>query len=83
VHPTNRRRFADNDIAVSIIDTPTFNAYSSCTFYTPGEKALVQSLGEDKRQQIIIGPPQPVTGVKCEGYCLGLYCKSGSSYSLS
>ncbi|KAK0649855.1 hypothetical protein B0T16DRAFT_410792 [Cercophora newfieldiana] len=67
VYPTN------NNIAVNIIDAPDYNAIPQCTFYTPGEKALVGGITSDGVNQVIIGPPQPVTGVSCLGICIPVY----------
>ncbi|KAK1760055.1 hypothetical protein QBC47DRAFT_366306 [Echria macrotheca] len=67
VYPTN------NGISVNIIDAPDYNALSQCTFYTPGEKALVGGIDSKGVGQIIIGPPQPVTGVSCQGVCIPTY----------
>ena len=64
----------DNNIAVNIIDAPDYNAISQCTFYTPGEKALVGGIDtKTGAGQVIIGPPQPVTGVSCVGMCVPTY----------
>ncbi|KAL5344661.1 hypothetical protein ACLOAV_010353 [Pseudogymnoascus australis] len=60
VYPTN------NDLAVSIIDAPDYRALEYCTFHTAGEQTLVGVLSEGV-QQVIIGPPQPVSGVSCYG----------------
>lgn len=65
--------FTDNDISVNIIDAPDYNAISQCTFYTGGEKALVSGITPQGVQQVIIGPPQPVTGVSCFGFCVPTY----------
>ncbi|KAK1542353.1 hypothetical protein CPAR01_05740 [Colletotrichum paranaense] len=74
VYPTN------NDISVNIIDAPDYNALSQCTFYTNGEKALVGGITPQGLQQVIIGPPQPVTGVSCLGICVPTY---GMCYDLN
>jgi len=63
----------DNNIAVNIIDAPDYNAISQCTFYTPGEKALVGGIDGTGVGQVIIGPPQPVTAVSCQGICIPTY----------
>lgn len=65
----------DNDISVNIIDTPDYNAFSQCTFYTDGEKTLVQSIGDNGEQQIVVGPPQPIRSVSCQGMCVPTYGK--------
>lgn len=63
----------DNNIAVNIIDAPDYNAISQCTFYTNGQKALVSGITPDGLQQVIVGPPQPITAVSCEGMCVPTY----------
>ncbi|OBT43132.1 hypothetical protein VE00_07701 [Pseudogymnoascus sp. WSF 3629] len=67
IHPTN------HDFAVSIIDAPDYLALSDCTFHTGGEQTLVGGLSATGVQQVIIGPPQPITGVSCYGTCVGTY----------
>ncbi|KXH62827.1 hypothetical protein CNYM01_03688 [Colletotrichum nymphaeae SA-01] len=74
IYPTN------NDISVNIIDAPDYNALGQCTFYTNGEKALVGGITSQGLQQVIIGPPQPVTGVSCLGICVPIY---GMCYDLN
>ncbi|KAL0938473.1 uncharacterized protein CTRU02_205083 [Colletotrichum truncatum] len=67
IYPTN------NDLSINIIDAPDYNAIYQCTFHTNGEKALVSGITPQGIQQVIIGPPQPVTGVSCFGFCVGTY----------
>ncbi|KAK2027154.1 hypothetical protein LX32DRAFT_641151 [Colletotrichum zoysiae] len=67
VHATN------NGISVNIIDAPDYNAISQCTFYTNGEKALASGITSQGLQQVIVGPPQPITGVSCFGICVATY----------
>ncbi|KAK1998047.1 hypothetical protein LX36DRAFT_700559 [Colletotrichum falcatum] len=67
VHATN------SDISVNIIDAPDYNAISQCTFYTDSEKALVNGITPQGLQQVIVGPPQPITGVSCFGICVPTY----------
>ncbi|KAK9785821.1 hypothetical protein AB5N19_05712 [Seiridium cardinale] len=55
--PTN------NSISVSIIDAPDYNAISQCTFHTTDEKALVSGITDKGLQQVIVGPPQPITAI--------------------
>jgi hypothetical protein len=64
---------SDNGISVSIIDAPDYLALSDCTFHTDGEQTLVGGLSAEGVQQVIIGPPQPITGVSCFGTCIGTY----------
>ncbi|KAM5347170.1 hypothetical protein ACJ41O_010175 [Fusarium nematophilum] len=68
-----RRRNTNNGINVNIIDAPDYNAFSQCTFYTDGEKTLVQSIGDDGSQHVVVGPPQPIIAVSCEGMCVPTY----------
>jgi len=68
-HPTPK----DNGIAVSIIDANDYNALSQCTFYTAGKVTLVGSITPTGGQQILVGPPQPITAVKCLGMCVATY----------
>jgi len=63
----------DNDIAISIIDAPDFNADVQCTFYSAGEKAIALSVNGQGLQQLLIGPPQPITAVSCTGTCVATY----------
>lgn len=63
----------EHDFAISIIDAPDYRALSDCTFHTAGEQTLVGGLSDEGMQQVIIGPPQPITGVSCFGTCVGTY----------
>ncbi|KAI0595165.1 hypothetical protein F4775DRAFT_595519 [Biscogniauxia sp. FL1348] len=67
VVPTN------NGISVNIIDAPDYNAIVQCTFNTAGEKTLVSGISPDGIQQIIVGPPQPIISVSCQGSCVPTY----------
>ncbi|KAK0712630.1 hypothetical protein B0T26DRAFT_741665 [Lasiosphaeria miniovina] len=67
LYPTN------NNIAVNIIDAPDYNAFYQCTFYTPGDKTLASSISPTGVGEIFVGPPQPVTGVRCLGFCVATY----------
>lgn len=58
-------RFIGNDLSISIIDTPIYDAISLCTFNTPGPKALVGSVTPEGLKQITVGPPQPILSVSC------------------
>ncbi|KAF7560040.1 hypothetical protein G7046_g4105 [Stylonectria norvegica] len=74
--PANGETFATNsDISVNIVDAPDYNAFQQCTFYTAGDKTLVQSIGENGLQQVVVGPPQPITGVSCIGMCVPTYVR--------
>ncbi|KAI8245338.1 hypothetical protein K4K55_002338 [Colletotrichum sp. SAR 10_96] len=67
-YPTN------NNIAIDKIDANDYFAYSNCQFNTAGEKTLVQSINNQNGDQaIIVGPPQPIISVSCQGFCLGIY----------
>lgn len=63
----------DNDIAVSVIDAPDYFAQSHCTFETDGKVALQGAVAPDGTQQVLVGPPQPIRAVSCEGVCLPTY----------
>ncbi|RYO75388.1 hypothetical protein DL766_005616 [Monosporascus sp. MC13-8B] len=67
VMPTN------NNIAVSIIDTPDYNALALCDFNTAGVATLQPYVTPDGLQQIIVGPPQPIISVSCKGKCVPTY----------
>ncbi|KAL2016604.1 hypothetical protein VTK56DRAFT_3261 [Thermocarpiscus australiensis] len=69
VYPTN------NDIAVSIIDAPDYNADTQCKFHTQGdgEVTFASSISPEGVNQILVGPPQPITGVSCQGMCVPTY----------
>ncbi|KAK3385958.1 hypothetical protein B0H63DRAFT_523278 [Podospora didyma] len=62
-----------DNMAVSIIDAPDFNAIYQCTFNTVGQKTLVGSITPQGLAQIFVGPPQPITSVSCHGTCVGTY----------
>ncbi|KAH7237423.1 hypothetical protein FSOLCH5_004771 [Fusarium solani] len=68
-----KTRQTNSDINVNIIDAPDYNAFSQCTFTTNGEKTLVQSIDSDGSQHIIVGPPQVITAVSCQGFCVPTY----------
>jgi hypothetical protein len=68
-NPTNQ-----NSLNVNLIDTPDFNAIEQCTFQTSGPKTLVNTFNpETGVQSIAVGPPQVITGVSCNGYCIPVY----------
>ncbi|KAI2629959.1 hypothetical protein GGR54DRAFT_287249 [Hypoxylon sp. NC1633] len=74
----------NNDISVSIIDAPDYNALAQCTFNTAGEKALVSSINtQTGMQSIIVGPPQPIISVSCQGSCIPTYgeCFTNGQYN--
>ncbi|KAI1498310.1 hypothetical protein F5X99DRAFT_335008 [Biscogniauxia marginata] len=63
----------NSDLSISIIDAPDYNALSQCTFNTAGEKTLVGGINQDGLQQVIVGPPQPIVSVSCQGMCVPTY----------
>ncbi|KAI1801329.1 hypothetical protein F4811DRAFT_534880 [Daldinia bambusicola] len=74
----------NNDISVSIIDAPDYNAISQCTFNTADEKTLVSSIDtQTGLQSIIVGPPQPIISVSCQGSCVPTWgvCFSNGQYT--
>ncbi|KAM0425030.1 hypothetical protein ACHAPT_009831 [Fusarium lateritium] len=75
-----KTRQTNSDINVNIIDAPDYNAFSQCTFTTNGEKTLVQSIDNDGSQHIIVGPPQVITAVSCQGLCVPTYGKQSLIY---
>jgi len=66
-HATN------NDIAVNIIDAPDYNAYYQCQFQINGDATLASSISSTGVNQILVGPPSPITGVSCQGMCVPTY----------
>lgn len=59
---------------INIIDAPDYNALSQCTFTTAGEKTLVSSINtQTGMQSIVVGPPQPIISVSCQGSCTPTY----------
>ncbi|KAK0735923.1 hypothetical protein B0T18DRAFT_423339, partial [Schizothecium vesticola] len=62
-------RQTNNNIAVNIIDAPDYNALTSCTFYTSGEKPLSAASTLRPARPDHHRPPQPVTAVRCEVLC--------------
>ncbi|KAK4101230.1 hypothetical protein N658DRAFT_426170 [Parathielavia hyrcaniae] len=67
VYPTN------NDLSVNIIEAPDYNAYSQCQFHTLNEATLASSISPEGVNQILVGPPTPITGVSCQGMCVHTY----------
>ncbi|ORY61751.1 uncharacterized protein BCR38DRAFT_441035 [Pseudomassariella vexata] len=63
----------NNSLSISIIDTNDYNAISQCTFDTDGDKTLINGITPQGMQQIMVGPPQPITGVSCYGMCVSTY----------
>ncbi|KAK4238784.1 hypothetical protein C8A03DRAFT_43523 [Achaetomium macrosporum] len=67
VYPTN------NDLSINIIDAPDYNAFYQCKFHTQGEATFASSISPTGVNQILVGPPQPITGVSCQGMCVPTY----------
>ncbi|KAK4153251.1 hypothetical protein C8A00DRAFT_43814 [Chaetomidium leptoderma] len=67
VHATN------NAIAVNIIDAPDYNALYQCQFQTQGDATLVSSISSTGVNQILVGPPAPITSVSCQGMCVATW----------
>ncbi|KAL2262983.1 hypothetical protein VTK26DRAFT_8712 [Humicola hyalothermophila] len=68
----------NNTLTVSVISAPDYNAYQQCAFdfATPeGQEAptLASSISPEGVNQILVGPPQPVRSVRCEGMCVPTY----------
>ncbi|KAK4168401.1 hypothetical protein QBC43DRAFT_229028 [Cladorrhinum sp. PSN259] len=70
-HPTFH-----NDLNVNIIESPDYDIFRFCkfTYVQPGSGTvtLVGSIGNNN-QQVMVGPPTPITGVTCQGFCLTVY----------
>ncbi|KAI1772194.1 hypothetical protein F4818DRAFT_179085 [Hypoxylon cercidicola] len=75
--------YTNNDLSISIIDAPDYNAGTQCIFNTAGEKALVSSIDtQTGMQSLIVGPPQPIISVSCLGTCVPTWgeCYSNGQY---
>ncbi|KAL2193241.1 hypothetical protein P885DRAFT_81511 [Corynascus similis CBS 632.67] len=64
VHETN------NDLSISIIEAPDYNAFNQCKFKTQNEATLASSISDDGVNQILVGPPTPILSVSCQGMCV-------------
>lgn len=73
---------ADTTLSVSTInlttESPDFNIYILCNYYTPNSKSI--TIGEpDDGRNVNVGPPQEVTSIACQptssepGRCLPNY----------
>ncbi|KAI0120798.1 hypothetical protein F4776DRAFT_631884 [Hypoxylon sp. NC0597] len=74
----------NNGISVDTIDAPDYNAINQCTFTTAGQKTLVSSINtQTGLQSIIVGPPQPIISVSCQGSCIPTYgeCYTNGQYN--
>ncbi|KAK3299483.1 uncharacterized protein B0H64DRAFT_371821 [Chaetomium fimeti] len=67
-HDTNH-----NDLAVNIIDAPDYNAFYQCDFTAVGNPTLASSISPTGQNQILVGPPSPITQVSCQGMCVPTY----------
>lgn len=56
-----------------MIEAPDYSAYYNCQFQTEGEVTLASSISPEGVNQILVGPPQPITAVSCQGYCVPTY----------
>ncbi|KAK4183831.1 hypothetical protein QBC35DRAFT_507203 [Podospora australis] len=66
--PTN------NNINIDKIESPDYDPYRLCTFHTAGQKSLASGINSQTgAAQVFVGPPQPITGVSCIGFCLTTY----------
>lgn len=63
-------------MAVSLIDAPDYFAQSHCTFKTDSAVSFQGTVSPSGTQQLLVGTPQPIRGVSCEGVCLATYGKS-------
>lgn len=68
-------------MAVSLIDAPDYFAQSHCTFKTDSTAFFQGTVSPTGTQQLLVGPPQPIHGVGCQGVCLTTYGESISFYS--
>ncbi|CAI4211037.1 unnamed protein product [Parascedosporium putredinis] len=66
-------RKTNNNMAVSIIDAPDYFAQSHCTFVTDTGVTFQGAISSTGVQQILVGPPQPIRSVSCQGVCLPTY----------
>ncbi|KAI1134259.1 hypothetical protein F5Y05DRAFT_422827 [Hypoxylon sp. FL0543] len=74
----------NNGISVDTIDAPDYNAINQCTFNTASQKTLVSSINtQTGLQSIIVGPPQPIISVSCQGSCIPTYgeCYTNGQYT--
>ncbi|KAL1841146.1 hypothetical protein VTJ49DRAFT_7371 [Mycothermus thermophilus] len=60
----------NNELSVSIIEAPDYNAFYQCQFETVNEATLASSISPAGVNQILVGPPTPITAVRCEGMCV-------------
>lgn len=75
IHPSNPPPLqTDNGLTVSIIDAPDYNAFYNCQFHhAAGGVTLVSSISPTGANEILVGPPTPITGVSCQGFCVQTY----------
>ncbi|PSR92434.1 hypothetical protein BD289DRAFT_428883 [Coniella lustricola] len=73
--------FTNSDLSINAILAPDYNPNAYCTFTTASggavafEPSLVQRPGIDEFpiNELVVGPPQPIVSVTCDGFCLGVY----------
>lgn len=66
-------QISDSNLNVNIIDIPDYYP-NYCQFETAGEKTLVTSINtKTGLQSLLVGPPQPIIAVTCQGYCIYTY----------
>jgi hypothetical protein len=66
-------RSADNDLSINLIEAPDYNAFYQCQFHTLNNATLASSISPSGVNQILVGPPTPITGVSCQGMCIYTY----------
>lgn len=69
----SNRSLTDNGLNINIIDAPDYNAFYQCKFHTAGQATLASSISAAGVNEIMVGPPQAVTGVSCQGMCVPTY----------
>ncbi|KAK3899031.1 hypothetical protein C8A05DRAFT_18473 [Staphylotrichum tortipilum] len=76
MHNTN------NALSINIIDAPDYNAFYQCHFTTQNPATLASSISPGGVNQIMVGPPTPITQVSCQGMCVPTYgdCYSNGQY---
>ncbi|GAB1318126.1 hypothetical protein MFIFM68171_08336 [Madurella fahalii] len=68
-------RLTNSNLAVNIIEAPDYNAYSQCDFRTVdgAEVTFASSISPDGIGLVLVGPPQPIVAVSCQGMCVPNY----------
>jgi hypothetical protein len=59
-------------MSVAVIEAPDYNAYSQCVFRSAGDAqvSFTSSISPDGTNLVLVGPPQAIVSVKCEGMCV-------------